>query len=86
MRFLYILIWSNFQDTISNGGKNERCIYVAIFIKMEKECIFSVFVNIKNHLKSTEIDKTSALDRRIGKVKDSTGKVFLQIVQMLSLC
>lgn len=74
MRFLYTLVWDNFQDTISNGGKSERCIYVTIFIKMEKEYIFSVFVNIKNHLKSTEIDKTSALERRIGKVRDSIGK------------
>ena len=45
---IFILIWSNIQDAISNGGKSERCIYVAIFIKMEKEYIYSVFVSIKN--------------------------------------
>lgn len=45
---IFILIWSNIQDTISNGGKSERHIYVGIFIKMEKEYIYSVFVSIKS--------------------------------------
>lgn len=84
MRFLYILIWNNFQDTISNGEKAKDAYMLPFSLKMEKEYIFSVFVNIKNHLKSTEIDKTSALKEN-GKVRDSIGKSISQILQMLSL-
>lgn len=41
--------------------------------------MFLVFVDIKNHLKNTEIDKTVTLCWRTGQVNDSTGGCLFMI-------